>query len=68
MPGHRVRPWWIDLLGTLFRRLIEDPAAIVAPYVHAGMSALKPGPVFTLKLARLVGPSGVLLLSIFNGK
>src|SRR6516162_6085366 len=61
MPGHRVCPWWVDLLGTPFRRLIQDPAAIVAPYVHAGMTVLKPGPgmgFFTLELARLVGPSG----------
>ena len=61
MPGHRVCPWWVDLLGTPFRRLIQDPAAIVAPHVHAGMTVLEPGPgmgFFTLELARLVGPSG----------
>ena len=44
MPGHRVCPWWIDLLGIPFRRLIQDPAAIVAPYVHKDMTVLEPGP------------------------
>jgi ubiquinone/menaquinone biosynthesis C-methylase UbiE len=64
MPGHRVCPWWIDLLGTPFRRLIQDPAAIVTPYVHTGMTVLEPGPgmgFFTLELARLVGPSGRII-------
>ncbi|HXT78350.1 MAG TPA: methyltransferase domain-containing protein [Acetobacteraceae bacterium] len=40
---------------------MQDPAAIVAPYVHAGMTVLEPGPgmeFFTLELARLVGPAG----------
>src|SRR6185503_21182636 len=41
--------------------IMQDPAAIVAPYVHAGMTVLEPGPgmgFFTLELARLVGPAG----------
>ena len=64
MPGHRVCPWWIDLLGTPFRRLIQDPAAIVAPYVHAGKTVVEPGPgmgFFTLELARRAGPSGRII-------
>jgi SAM-dependent methyltransferase len=51
----------VDFFATPFRRLIQDPAPIVAPYVHAGMTVLEPGPgmgFFTLELARLVGPSG----------
>ena len=61
MASHGVCPWWVDSLATPFRRLMQDPAPIVAPYVHAGMTVLEPGPgmgFFTLELARLVGPSG----------
>jgi ubiquinone/menaquinone biosynthesis C-methylase UbiE len=59
MAGHG--PWWMDLLMEPFRRLVQDPAAIVAPYVRAGMTVLEPGSgrgFFTLELARRVGPSG----------
>ncbi len=38
-----------------------DPAKILAPYVHEGMTVLEPGPgmgFFTLELARRVGDSG----------
>jgi tRNA A58 N-methylase Trm61 len=51
----------MDLVTGPFRRLIQDPAPIVSPYVRAGMTVLEPGPgmgFFTLELARLVGPSG----------
>jgi SAM-dependent methyltransferase len=61
MAGHSVCPWWVDRLASPFRRLMQDPAPIVAPYVHADMTVLEPGPgmgFFTLELARLVGPSG----------
>src|SRR6516162_8337733 len=61
MAGHGVCPWWVDLLAGPFRRLLHDPAAIVTPFVRAGMTVLEPGPgmgFFTLELARLVGPSG----------
>ena len=43
------------------RRWLQDPRAIVEPYVTAGMKVLEPGPgmgFFTLELARLVGPTG----------
>jgi SAM-dependent methyltransferase len=43
------------------RRLIQDPARILAPYVGDGMTVIEPGPgmgFFTLELARKVGPSG----------
>jgi SAM-dependent methyltransferase len=61
MSGHRVCPWWMDLLATPFRRLMQDPTPIATPYVRAGMTVLEPGPgmgFFTLELGRLVGPSG----------
>jgi SAM-dependent methyltransferase len=41
--------------------MLQDPAKILAPYVHEGMTVLEPGPgmgFFTLELARRVGPSG----------
>jgi len=49
------------LLASPLRRLLQDPGAILSPYVHDGMTVLEPGPgmgFFTLELARLVGPSG----------
>jgi SAM-dependent methyltransferase len=55
-------PWWLGyLLASPVRRLLHDPAAILAPYVGQGMTALEPGPgmgFFTLELARRVGASG----------
>lgn len=60
--GHRVCPWWLGyLLASPLRRLMQDPAAIVGPYVREGMTVLEPGPgmgFFTLEMARRVGPSG----------
>lgn len=60
--AHRVCPWWFGyVLASPLRRLIQDPATIVGPYVTEGMTVLEPGPgmgFFTLELARLVGPSG----------
>jgi SAM-dependent methyltransferase len=60
--SHRVCPWWLGyLLASPIRRLMQDPARILAPYVREGMTVLEPGPgmgFFTLELARLVGPSG----------
>jgi len=59
---HRVCPWWLGylLLGPI-RRLRHDPSAILAPYLHKGMTVLEPGPgmgFFTLELARRVGRTG----------
>ena len=60
--GHRVCPWWLGyLLASPLRRLMQDAAEIVSPYVREGMTVLEPGPgmgFFTLELARLVGPGG----------
>ena len=59
---HQVCPWWFGylLLGPI-RRLRHDPSAILAPYLHKGMTVLEPGPgmgFFTLELARRVGRTG----------
>lgn len=60
--SHKVCPWWLGpFLASSLRRLIHDPAAILAPFVTEGMTVLEPGPgmgFFTLELARLVGPRG----------
>jgi len=62
MAKHGVCPWWIGyLLVNPLRRLMQDPANILKPYVRSGMTVLEPGSgmgFFTLELARLVGPSG----------
>jgi ubiquinone/menaquinone biosynthesis C-methylase UbiE len=58
----KVCPWWIGyLLVSPLRKLVQDPAAILAPHVREGMTVLEPGPgmgFFTLELARRVGPRG----------
>jgi len=60
--GHRVCPWWLGyLLASPLRKLMQDPARILAPHVREGMPVLEPGPgmgFFTLELARRVGPGG----------
>lgn len=57
-----VCPWWLGpLLASPLRRLLHDPARVVAPLVREGMIVLEPGPgmgFFTLELARRVGPTG----------
>jgi ubiquinone/menaquinone biosynthesis C-methylase UbiE len=58
----RVCPWWLGpVLASPLRRLLHDPARIVAPHVREGITVLEPGPgmgFFTLELARSVGPRG----------
>ncbi len=60
--GHRVCPWWLGyVLASPLRRLLQDPVAVVKPYVREGMTVLEPGPgmgFFTLEMARQVGASG----------
>jgi len=62
MTAHWVCPWWLGyILACRARRRVHDPAAILAPFVSAGMVVFEPGPgmgFFTLELARLVGPGG----------
>lgn len=59
---HRVCPWWLGyVLASPLRRLWQNPAEILNPYIKAGMTVLEPGPgmgFFTLELARRVGASG----------
>jgi len=59
---HHVCPWWIGrLLASPVRRILYDPAKVLAAYVRPGMTVLEPGPgmgFFTLELAHLVGGSG----------
>jgi cyclopropane fatty-acyl-phospholipid synthase-like methyltransferase len=60
--GHRICPWWLGyVLASPLRRLLQDPVAIIKPYVREGMTVLEPGPgmgFFTLEMARQVGASG----------
>lgn len=60
--SNHVCPWWLGYLIALpLRRLWQDPAKILSPYLHEGMTVLEPGPgmgFFTGELARRVGPSG----------
>jgi ubiquinone/menaquinone biosynthesis C-methylase UbiE len=60
--AHRVCPWWLGyLLASPIRRMLQDPAQVVAPHVRPGMTVLEPGPgmgFFTLEMARRVGPQG----------
>ncbi len=60
--GHRLCPWWLGyVLASPLRRLLQDPVAIIRPYVEEGMTVLEPGPgmgFFTLEMARLVGANG----------
>lgn len=60
--GKRICPWWLGyVLASPLRRLLQDPGAIVQPYVQQGMTVLEPGPgmgFFTVELARRVGSSG----------
>lgn len=60
--AERVCPWWIGyFLVSPLRKLVQDPGAILAPFVREGMTVLEPGPgmgFFTLEAARRVGPRG----------
>lgn len=57
-----VCPWWLGyFLISPIRRWSQNPAEILRPYIHEGMTVLEPGPgmgFFTIPLAELVGPSG----------
>ena len=60
--GHTVCPWWLGwALANPVRKLLQDPAAILAPHLRRGMTVLEPGPgmgFFTLEAARRVAPTG----------
>ncbi len=57
-----VCPWWLGyLLVNPLRRVVQDPAKLLAPLVSEGMTVLEPGPgmgYFTLEAARRVGERG----------
>lgn len=60
--SNRVCPWWLGYWLTCpwFRRG-QNPAQLLPPYIHEGMTVFEPGPgmgFFTLELARLVGRTG----------
>ena len=55
-------PWWVGyLLVSPFRRLLQNPRKILAPYVKPNMVALDVGcgmGYFSLDMAKMVGPEG----------
>lgn len=63
--ARHVCPWWLGYwLVNPLRRLLERPAEILGPFVGEGMTVLEPGcgmGFFTLDLARLVGPTGLVV-------
>jgi len=63
--GLGICPWWVGyFLASPLRRLAVDPGHLLAPFVHAGMTVLEPGPglgFFTLEMARRVGPAGRII-------
>lgn len=62
MADHSVCPSWLGyVLASPIRKLLQNPAGIIAPYIRDGMTVLEPGPgmgFFTLEIALRVGPSG----------
>ena len=60
--NHHVCPWWIGyLLANPLRRLVENPAEILGPFVTRGSTVVDVGcgmGFHSLDLARLVGPDG----------
>ena len=63
--AHGLCPGWVGyLLTNPLRRLLQSPAAIVAPYLVPGMTVLEPGPgmgFFTLAMARRIGAQGRII-------
>lgn len=61
----RVAPWWSHYFADhFFRRLIHPPRKILGPHLAEGMTVLDLGcgmGVFTLAMARMVGPRGRVL-------
>ncbi len=60
-----VCPWYIGyLLASPLRRLVQNPEAIIKPYVTPGIKILEVGPgmgFFTLPMARIVGQGGLVV-------
>lgn len=58
---HVCPPWLCFTFDNRLRRLFQNPARILCPYVGPGDNALDIGPgmgYFSIPLARLVGPTG----------
>ena len=70
--AHSVCPWGLGyLLVSPLRRLAQNPAALLAPYLSQGMTVLEPGPgmgFFTLEMARRVGASGRVVVVDIQSK
>lgn len=62
MPHERVIPWWMGyFLASPFRRLLQDPQRLIAPFVKENMTVAEIGPgmgFFTIPIARAIGPGG----------
>ena len=60
--AEHVCPWWIGyLLACPVRKLVQNPARILAPHLRPGMTALDAGCAmgfFSLAMAEMVGPGG----------
>jgi ubiquinone/menaquinone biosynthesis C-methylase UbiE len=64
MRDHICPPWCGRLLLTPLRRLFENPAKILGPFVRQWMVVLEPGCAmgyFTLPMATMVGPEGKVI-------
>lgn len=65
MPENRVCPVWIGyLLASPLRRLVQNPDAILAPFVLPSMTVIDVGSAmgfFSLSMAKLVGSSGKVI-------
>ena len=45
MAEHTICPWWVGyILASPIRKLVQDPARMLKPFVRIGMTALEPGP------------------------
>jgi ubiquinone/menaquinone biosynthesis C-methylase UbiE len=60
--AHMICPGWLGyFLVSPLRRLMQDPKAILRPFVTEGMVVIEPGcgmGFFNIEMARLVGPRG----------
>lgn len=71
MPERTCPVWAGYLLASPIRKLYQNPATILEPYVREGMTVLEIGPgmgFFTLPMARMVGTTGrVIAVDVQEG-